>query len=67
MMSIMKRIGYAGLFLLVGVFFPILIWFAAVVAIRRALKTHAEARAMATDRHAAAQTAFDSGVPTPLG
>lgn len=46
MMDDMKRIGYAGLFLMVGVFFPILIWFAGVVAIKRALVVHRESRSM---------------------
>jgi hypothetical protein len=31
----MKRIGYAGLFLLAGIVFPLLIWVAAVVAVRK--------------------------------
>ena len=33
----MKRVGYAALFFLVGILFPVLIWVALVVAIRRPL------------------------------
>lgn len=40
----MKRVGYAGLFFLAGLVFPVLIWVAAVVAVRKILIARRELR-----------------------